>query len=147
MISSQMRSATYRNKRSFSGISVWIALMLLAFVAHANDDEVIKKLIGTWEGAGAFATQPTQRTLVIKSIKREGDSFVGEGSYGNTGGRLSAVDLKIAASGADITVEFRSSANNDAVLKLRGDRELSGKIEVPRGTRRSTADLTLSKVE
>jgi len=49
MISSQMRSATYRHKRSFSGISVWIALMLLAFVAHANDDEVIKKLIGRWE--------------------------------------------------------------------------------------------------
>jgi hypothetical protein len=65
---------------------VIIAMTIITFVSStsANEEDLVKKLIGKWEGTVAIKNDPF-RTLVIDSVKRDGDQWITTGRWGNTG--------------------------------------------------------------
>lgn len=113
----------------------------------ATVDDLAKKLVGRWEGV-VDVKQDRGRTLVIQSIKNDGDQWSAEARYGTTGGGLARVKAKVVASGDEIALQFVSSANNPVTLQLINDKELNGTLTVfassQTGSKRA---LKLTKVE
>jgi hypothetical protein len=125
-----------------------IALSLVAFVslASANEEELVKKLVGRWEGTVAIKNDPF-RTLLIDSVRRDGDQWIATGRWGNTDKKGMKVDIKIQVNGGDLSLAFDAAAGNELNLKLVGDRELTGKFNHARGRQRINADASLKKVD
>lgn len=110
-------------------------------------DDIGKKLVGKWEGV-VDVKQDRGRTLVIQSIKKDGDYWSAEARYGTTGGGLARVKVKVIANGDGMTLEYVSSANNPVLLRLINDKEMDGTLTVfvssQAGSKRA---LKLTKVE
>ncbi len=127
---------------------ITVAALLInahGLTAQTTDDDLAKKLVGTWEGTRATKTSPFQ-TLIIKSVAREDGQLVATGNYGTTDKKLPQVKINVIVNGTDVVLELRSGVGNDVDLKLVGDNELTGNIEAMRGRKRIHADLTLKKV-
>jgi hypothetical protein len=114
--------------------------------AQTTDADLAKKLIGKWEGVTATQYNPF-RSLIIKSVAREGDQLVATGNYGTTGKKLPQVKINIIANGSNVVLELTSRSGDDIDLKLIGDNELTGHTEVARLRQRIHADMTLKKVQ
>jgi hypothetical protein len=131
-------------------LSIIVAVILLntnGLIAQTTDADLTKKLIGKWEGTRATKYGPFQ-TLIIKSVKREGDQLIATGNYGTTDKKLSPTKINVIANGNDVVLElfFTSKIGNDIDLRLVGD-ELIGLTEAARGRKRIHADMTLKKVQ
>lgn len=127
----------------------FFVLLLLAIgpLSAATNDDFAKKLIGRWEGH-VDVKQDRGRTLVIQSVKREGDQWIADARYGTTGGGLARVKIKTIVNGDDVALEFVSSANNPVKLKLAGEKNLEGTLTVFVNTKSgSDRSLKLTKVE
>jgi hypothetical protein len=127
---------------------VIIAMTIITFVSStsANEEDLVKKLIGKWEGTVAIKNDPF-RTLVIDSVKRDGDQWIATGRWGNTDKKGMKVDIKIQVNGGDLSLAFDAAAGNELNVKLVGDRELTGKFNHARGRQRVNADASLKKVD
>jgi hypothetical protein len=117
-------------------------------VALAAENDLASKLVGKWEGAAATKTN-TRRRLVVESVRRDGDQWVGAGRFGSADRDVNPkIDIKITASGNDVALEFLTSENNPVQLKLLSDNEMAGSIRVVvQKGRMADADLKLKKVE
>lgn len=134
-------------KSYISGFII-IAITLITFVSStsANDEDLVQKLVGKWEGTVAIKNDPF-RMLVIDSVKRDGDQWIATGRWGNTDKKGAKVDIKIQVNGGDLSLAFDAAAGNEVNLKLVGDRELTGKFNHARGRQRTNADASLKKVD
>jgi hypothetical protein len=135
-------------RESYVSGFVIIVMALIAFVSStsANEEDLVKKLIGKWEGTVAIKNDPF-RTLVIDSVKRDGDQWIATGRWGNTDKKGMKVDIKIQVNGGDLSLAFDAAAGNELNVKLVGDRELTGKFNHARGRQRVNADASLKKVD
>jgi hypothetical protein len=68
---------------SYVSAVVIIAMAIGTFVSStsANEEELVKKLVGKWEGTVAIKNDPF-RTLLIDSVKRDGDQWIATGRWG-----------------------------------------------------------------
>jgi hypothetical protein len=127
------------------------AVAILAFLAFAGavaaaESSPADKLVGTWEGDVGTKTN-ARRRLIVDSVKRDGDQWVGVGRFGNADKDLNTkVDIKITVNGNDVALEFLNSENNRVEMKLAGDNELSGDIRVFVGKKMTNADIKLKKI-
>jgi hypothetical protein len=98
---------------------------------------------------GNVAIKDGDRTLVIQSVTREGDQWIADGRFGITGNNLGKVDIKVTTSENGVTIEFTSRASAPAKLKLEGDNELNGTLNVHgrRPGQLVDAQIKLKKVE
>lgn len=114
----------------------------------AAENDLANKLIGKWEGVAATKNNPRRR-LVVESVKRDGDQWIGVGRFGSADRDvIPKVDIKITASGNDVALEFLTPDSTPVQLKLLSDNEMAGSIRIVlQHGRTSDADLKLKKVE
>jgi hypothetical protein len=105
-----------------------------------------KALVGTWQGS-VDVRRDRDRTLIIKSVKPTKNSgWVADGHYGTTGKGLARAKIGVLLEGEQLVLDFITSADNPAKLKLSGDRVLDGTLSVREGTGiRSDRKLRLEK--
>lgn len=130
---------------------ITVSLLLVSITSGpllaATVDELAKKLVGRWEGV-VDVKQNRGRTLVIQSIKKDGDQWSAEARYGTTGGGLARVKARVVANGDEMTLLFVSSANNPVTLQLINDKELNGTLTVFTSSQAgSNRSLKLTRVE
>jgi len=103
-----------------------LAMTLITFVSStsANDEDLVKKLVGKWEGT--VAIKDPFRTLVIDSVKRDGDQWIATGRWGRADKKGNEVQVKIQVTGENLSLAFDAAEGNQVHLKLVGDRELTG---------------------
>lgn len=109
-------------------LRIGIILLLTLGTAHAQDDSR-RALIGTWQGQVSVRKDP-ERTLVVKSITRQGDHWVSNIHYGTTGKGLSHLQARIEVSGGTPALTFMTSADNKAELRLLSERELLRSLKI-----------------
>lgn len=144
-----MLNRSSRMHLSFAIIAVaMFSICGLTKIVSAAEDDLVQKLVGTWEGV-SLTSRNEQRTLRIESVKREGDQWIGQGRWGQTGNKGNEVQLNITVTGNDVQVRFRGGSDNVPIsLKLTGDNELNGTMEVrAKGRRFEDAPLKLTKVK
>jgi hypothetical protein len=126
------------------------AALLAGNVVSADEQDLIKSLVGKWEGTVALKNEPF-RMLTIAEVKRNGDDWSGRGrwaiSRSDVTGKGSPVEIKITQNGGDVVLLFDSGVGNDVSLKLVGDGRLEGKMEHMRGKKRVHADASFKKIE
>lgn len=132
----------------------WTLLLVTVFVCSyawrslAAEDELVKKLVGKWEGTVLIGSNE-QRTLVIDSVKRDGDQWWADGRFGTAKG--SKIDIKVTIEGNDVSIDFATpnTAKNPIHLKLNGDNELTGHMRTFQPARRANVNvpMTLKRVE
>jgi hypothetical protein len=106
-----------------------------------------KALVGTWQGS-VDVRRDRDRTLIIKSVKptKNGD-WVADGHYGTTGKGLARAKIGVSLEGEQLVLDFITSADDPAKLKLSGDWVLDGTLTVREGTgSRSDRKLRLEKI-
>jgi hypothetical protein len=124
-----------------------MSILTIASTTAASEEEIVRKLVGRWEGTVAIKNNPF-RTLVINSVKREGDHWIAAGrwvSKEEKAGRK--VDIKVQVNGDDVSLAFDAQDGNDVKLKLAGDRELTGLFEHARARKRVNSHVSLKKVD
>jgi hypothetical protein len=106
-----------------------------------------KALVGTWQGS-VDVRRDRDRTLIIKSVKPTNNGgWVADGHYGTTGKGLARAQIRVSLEGERLVLDFTTSADNPAKLKLSGDRVLDGTLSVREGPgARSDRKLTLEKI-
>jgi hypothetical protein len=138
-----------KSRRLLSALLGVIALISAAAVFQSSSyasEELVKKLVGRWEGTAAVKNNP-HRWLVIESVKPDGDQWTGEGRWGSKEeGRGMKVQFIISVSGSNVSLAFDASQGNDLALKLVGDDELTGLYNHAVGRRRVNAQINLKKV-
>ena len=134
-------------------IFAFALVTIFAFVGMgalaAADSGPADKLVGTWEGTTATKDNPRRR-LVVESVKRDEDQWVGVGRFGNADkDRGGKVDINITVNGNDVALEFFTPGgrNTRVQLKLVSDNELTGDVRIftPR-SRMVNADIKLKKI-
>jgi hypothetical protein len=113
-------------------VAIGVSVLLMLGVAHAQD-EGFQKMIGTWQGKVDVRDEP-ERTLVIKSVAREGDIWIASIDYGPTGKRLSALQARVDRQRGTPTLAFPTSTTSKVELQLVSERELRGLFKVSDGT-------------
>ena len=110
-----------------------IALAILAAVgvAHAQDAS-FQKVVGTWRGRIEMVDEP-ERTLVIKSVAREGGIWIAHVEYGPTGQKLGAFEGRVEKQRGATTLTFSISTTRKLELSLVSDTELRGQLKVSDG--------------
>jgi hypothetical protein len=106
-----------------------------------------KALVGTWQGS-ADVRRDRDRTLIIKSVNpTKNGGWAADGHYGTTGKGLARAKIGVSLEGEQLVLDFITSADDPAKLKLSGDRVLDGTLRVREGTgARSDRKLRLEKV-
>ncbi len=128
-------------------LGVVLFIFVLLGVALAAENDPVNKLIGRWEGLASTKQNPRRR-LVVESVNRDGDQWVGSGTFGNADQEVNTkVDIKITVNGNDIALEFLNSQNNPVQLRLADDNDLAGTIRVPAGRSLVDAQMNLKKVQ
>ena len=129
-----------------SGISTFvmiIAMLTAGYIsaAPAGEEDLVKKLIGRWEGV-MTAGSNQKRFLVVESIKDAQTHWTAYGRYGieGTGGK---VEMRVTVSGNDVTVDFDTPGKLSARVKLEGDNELNGHVRVFEPGQRSYINVNL----
>lgn len=108
-------------------LRIGIILLLVLGSAHAQDAS-LRALVGTWQGQVDVRQDP-ERTLVVKSITRQGDHWVATIHYGTAGKGLSDLQARIEIVRGTPTLTFTISADNKAELRLFSERELRGSLK------------------
>jgi hypothetical protein len=121
-----------------------MTLITLVSSTSANEEDLVKKLVGRWEGTVAIKNDPF-RMLVIDSVKRDGDQWLATGRWGRADKKGNEVEIKIQVTGGDLSLAFDATEGNEVMLKLVGDRELNGKFNHAVGRKRVNADASLKK--
>jgi len=128
-------------------LAVTLFVFALFDVAIAAESDLATRLVGKWEGLATTKQHPRRR-LVVESVKRDGDQWIGSGTFGNADEEINTkVDIKVTVTGNDVALEFVNSENNPVQLKLAGENELTGAIRVPAGRRMDYAEMNLKKVQ
>jgi hypothetical protein len=124
------------------------AAILLLGVADAAERDLVKALVGTWEGEIQFRTSPSRadpnRTLVIESVTPTDDGAIAQGRYGVTGKRMRKVVIDVDPSGRFLWMRFATSDDRPIKLTLIDDRALSGTIRLRGGA--TDRPMTLRKL-
>src|SRR5262249_62359115 len=82
-------------KRKIFAFALVTVFAVVGMGALAADSSPADKLVGTWEGTLATKDNPSPR-LVVESVKRDGDQWVGVGRFAITDkGPGGKVDLNI----------------------------------------------------
>jgi len=107
-----------------------IALAVLSAVgsAHAQDAS-FQKLVGTWKGKVDVHDEP-ERTLVVKSVSREGDVWIATVEFGPTGKPLSLFPARVEKQGGGTMLSFPISSTRKVELSLVSERELRGLLKI-----------------
>src|SRR5262245_47273159 len=118
-----------------------IALLAVAAVpsgVDAQPADLSHALVGTWKGEVQMASGTYPRTLVIKSVQRDGRQRFLEADYGGPPGHgsggavLEPVDVQLLVMGADVVLRFRSEDLSPVELTLfRDGRYLTGSVLAP----------------
>src|SRR5438128_1319452 len=116
--------------RTRVGLILLVLLSTIPNAAHAELDEV---LIGRWDGTlrdSKFWRSPrTQdRILVIKSLTRQEQQWVGEGLYGSPGSDLQAITLTVFDNGGAVTIQFINDYSSKYRLVLMNNTSLVGTL-------------------
>jgi hypothetical protein len=114
--------------RSFRVLAVAVATLLAFGVAHAQN-EAFQKIVGTWTGKLDVHDEP-ERTLVIKSVTREGEIWIASIEYGPTGKTLSPLSARVDRQRGATTVTFPLSTTRKVELSLVSERELRGLLKI-----------------
>ena len=125
-----------------------VTIFALVGMGALADSDPADKLVGTWEGTTATKDNPRRR-LVVESVKRDGDQWVGVGRFGNADkDRGGKVDINITVNGNDVALEFFTPGKNSRVqLKLVSDNELTGDMRIfTDRSRMVNADIKLKKI-
>jgi hypothetical protein len=112
-------------------VAIGVSVLLMLGVAQAQD-EAFQKMIGTWQGTVDVREDP-ERTLVIKSVVREGDVWIASIDYGPTGKRLSALQARVDRQRGTTSLAFPTSTTSKVELQLVSERELRGLFKVSDG--------------
>ena len=86
---------------------------------------IAKRLIGTWRGSVTLR-RPSQRdvnrrTLVISSVRSEGDKLVALGDYAITGRESSPVTINVDEEEGALRLSFTTDGGSQIMLALRGN--------------------------
>lgn len=108
--------------------AIAVTALLALGVAHAQD-ESIQKMVGTWQGKVDLHDEP-ERTLVIKSVTRQGDAWIASTEFGATGEKLSSLEARIEKRRETMTLTFSISATRKVELSLISERELRGLLKI-----------------
>jgi hypothetical protein len=114
------------------GLAIVVSTLLLFGVAHAQDEPFLK-MVGTWQGKLDVREEP-DRTLVIKSIVREGDVWISNVEFGPTPKSLKTLPARIERQRGTPTLTFPVSATTKVELQLVSERELRGMLKVSDGS-------------
>ena len=106
-----------------------IALTVLAVSSAHAQDAAFEKLVGTWKGKVDLTDEP-ERTLVVKSVSREGDVWIATVEFGPTGKPLSLLPARVEKHGGGTMLSFPISATRKVELSLVSERELRGSLKV-----------------
>ena len=109
-------------------LAIAASILLALGVAHAQDESP-QKMVGTWLGKVDVHDEP-ERTLVIKSITREGDIWIAGIEYGPTGKKLSFLAARVEKQRGATTLTFPVSATSKVELSLISERELRGLLKI-----------------
>jgi hypothetical protein len=124
-----------------------MVLALVFGVADAAERDLVKALIGRWEGEIQLRGLPTRtdpnRTLVIESVTPTDDGTTARGRYG-TGKRMRPVVIDVDPSGTFLWMRFATRDDRPIKLTLIDDRALSGSIRLRGGAHERP--LTLRKL-
>ena len=136
-------------KRKIFAFALVTVFAFVGMGALAADSSPADKLVGTWERTLATKDNPSPR-LVVESVKRDGDQWVGVGRFAITDkGPGGKVDLNITVNGNDVALEFftPSGLHNRVQLKLVSDNELTGDMRIfTDKSRMVNADIKLKKI-
>ena len=113
-------------------IAIGVSALLMLGVAHAQD-EAIQKMVGSWQGKVGVREEP-ERTLVIRSVAREGDQWIASIDYGTTGKSLSSLQARIERQRGTPTLTFAMSTTSKVELQLVSERELRGMLKISDGS-------------
>ena len=97
-------------------------------------------LVGKWEGdladskyGRSASTDPSGRTLVIKSAAKVDGKWSIDAVYGITGRRMAPVAILVAEAGDAITLLFTTGAGSQVNLRLSGGKTLVGVLKTRTG--------------
>lgn len=107
---------------------------------------VARQLIGTWQGSINLRTRQrdvNRRTLIVSSVRSEGDKLVALGDYGITGRESSPVTINLDEEEGALRLSFTTGKGSQIRLALRG-KSLTGSF-----VRRSSEvrNIQLDRVE
>jgi len=124
-------------------------LLFAAGIGHA-ETEYAKVLTGKWEGDIQMARGRTSpdRTLIIESVGEGEAPLAVKGTFGITGQQPGPIQGTLETSGGQPLLRFKTATGSDVVLRLQGEKDLTGTIR-PTGTGQRLQDLPirLKKVE
>jgi hypothetical protein len=146
LVLTHIHKLNFALSRLLTFFTIVVTMMTLVPAASANEEDLVKKLIGTWEGTVAIKNNPF-RILVISSVKREGDQWIAAGRWRTKeDARGMRVNIKIQVNGGEISLSFDAAKGDDLTLKLVGDRELTGMFNHAVARQRRNAQTSLKKV-
>jgi hypothetical protein len=109
-------------------LAIAASTLLALGAAHAQDASP-QKMVGTWQGKVDVHDEP-ERTLVVKSITREGDIWIASIEYGPTGKKLSVLPARVDTQRGAMTLSFPISATSKVELSLVSESELRGLLKI-----------------
>lgn len=110
------------------GLQILLAFYTSLTFAQVDPTEV---LIGTWEGSARGVPGADDRTIVIRSVKPNGEgSWVAQGRYGVSGGMLGGKTIDVLLENGEIVLKFVTGPKNPVRLVLKGDKSLEGTIDL-----------------
>ena len=136
-----------------TAVVMFIAVVITGYLstAPAAEDDVAKKLIGTWRGVHVRGYGgDNNRTLIIESAKRDGEQWVAEGRYGPAENPRAKVQIVVTVSGNAVVLDFNTLDGKVPLhLKLEDGNELNGHARVDYPARRSffNENVKLKRVE
>lgn len=145
MLDQFRKTQWFRLRVSFVAITFVMGSYVSASLAA--EDELTQKLVGKWEGV-LLVKKNNYRTLVIQSVKPDGDQWVANGRYGLTDTTGRPVRLKITPNGDTVIIDFDTPQNDPVRLKLENGNSLNGYVRFsPEGKHQTNIHLNLKKVE
>jgi hypothetical protein len=131
-----------------SAVAGLVAVIVLAglVVPVAAQEDLAKVLVGTWEGEYQLRARDVKRTLVIESVKMDGDSGTAKGKWSGQGWTRS-VNIPVKVSGKDVKLEWSVSAGTGVRVTLKNPTTLvgAGDFQTQRGTQQTALELTKVK--
>ena len=97
------------------------------------------RLVGKWEGE-VDLTFP-DRTLIVRTVRRQGDQWSADVEYGTTGVYLTPVPATVETVGGRLTLRFVTQLASAVTLALVEDGVLQGTFRLPNETTPRTMEL------